>query len=163
MIIRSEIPSDIEEIRALVTAAFKGAPHTSGTEAAIVDALRDGRTLTISLVADADGELIGQVAFSPVSIDGKQIGWYGLGPVTVRKDMQRSGIGKALINVGIERLTAIGAQGCVVLGDPAYYSRFGFESDPYIRFPGVPEQYFQRLKFNGQAPSGIVEYHAAFY
>lgn len=163
MIIRGERPSDLPAIRSLVTAAFQNAPHASGTEAAIVDGLREAGVLTLSLVAEADGAVVGHVAFSPVSIDAEHTGWFGLGPVAVRGDMQRRGIGKALIEAGLEHIGAMGAQGCVVLGEPAYYGRFGFESDAKLRFADVPERYFQRLAMSGQPPVGMVKYHSVFY
>lgn len=163
MIIRDETPADIAAIRAVLTAAFAAAPHASGSEAAIVDALREQGALALSLVAEQNGTVVGHAAFSPVSIDGKRARWFGLGPVAVTPHEQRRGIGKTLIEAGIDRLVAMGAHGCVVLGDPAYYRRFGFASDANLRFPGVPEQYFQRLLLEGPAPAGVVEYHAAFY
>jgi putative acetyltransferase len=162
MIIRDEVPVDIEAIRSVVTAAFDGARHASGSEAAIVDALRANGALTLSLVAVEDGAVVGHAAYSPVLIDGKDAGWFGLGPIAVMDSVQRRGIGKALIESGIRRLTTMGAHGCVVLGEPAYYGRFGFESDANLRFPGAPEQYFQRLLLNGRVPAGLVEYHSAF-
>jgi putative acetyltransferase len=85
-----------------------------------------------------------------------------LGPVCVRPDQQRQGIGQAIIRDGLERLTAMSAAGCVVFGDPAYYRRFGFESDPTLFYQGAPPGYFQRLVFTGPAPSGEVRYHSAF-
>ena len=86
MNIRAEIPEDAAIIRAITSAAFEGAPHSSGTEAAIVDALRAAGALTVSLVAVQNGEIVGHVAFSPVTIDCKSTGWLGLGPVSVRPD-----------------------------------------------------------------------------
>lgn len=163
MIIRPEKSSDIAEIRALVTTAFMSAAHSDGTEGAIVDALRAGGALTVSLVAEHEGEVVGHVAFSPVKIDGHAADWYGLGPVAVRPDRQRHGIGVKLIEAGLERIKALGAQGCVVLGDPAYYSRFGFKSDPALCFPGVPSEYFQRLDLGDAERQGVVVYHSAFY
>lgn len=163
MIIRPETRFDIGSIRTLVTASFTGAPHASRAEAAIVDGLRDGRALTISLVAEDCRELMGHIAFSPVLIDGVHIGWFGLGPVAVRGGMQRRGIGKAMIEAGFDHLKSLGARGCVVLGDPAFYGRFGFECDPDWQFPGVPQVYFQRSAFHDPTPVGIVSYHAAFY
>lgn len=163
MIIRDEVATDIEAIRSVITAAFEQAPHSSGTETAIVDALRANNVLTLSLVAEEHSEVVGYVAYSPVSVGGIRAGWFGLGPVAVVNRKQRRGIGRALIESGLERLRAMGAQGCVVLGEPDYYARFGFESDANLRFPGVPDQYFRRLLFRGPAPMGVVEYHSAFY
>jgi putative acetyltransferase len=163
MIIRPETAPDIAEIRTLVTIAFEGAPHSDGTEGAIVDALRAAGALTTSLVAERDGTIVGYVAFSPVEIDGKSVDWYGLGPVAVRADHRRQGVGVRLIEAGLDEIKALGARGCVVLGDPAYYGRFGFYADAALRFPGVPHEYFQRLAFVDDKRHGIVRYHSAFY
>ncbi|HUO91620.1 MAG TPA: N-acetyltransferase [Rhizomicrobium sp.] len=160
--IRNEKPHDSGAIRSITTAAFAAAEHSSGSEAAIVDALRDAGALTISLVAVESREIIGHVAFSPVTIDTRSGGWFGLGPVSVRPDRQGKGVGKALIESGLAQLKAKGADGCVVLGDPRYYSRFGFASDPKLRYGDAPVEYFQRLVFEGPPPAGQVAYHASF-
>ena len=161
MKIRDEQPGEADAIRAVVAEAFIGAAHSSGTEAAIVDALRTEGALDVSLVAD-DGPVVGHVAFSPVTINGKACGWFGLGPIAILPSHQGQGIGAALIQAGLERLLASGALGCVVLGDPAYYGRFGFEADSRLVYPGVPPEYFQRLAFQGEAPAGQVAYHPGF-
>jgi putative acetyltransferase len=162
MQIRPEHPNDIAAIRDLTMTAFAAAPFSSGTEAAIVDALRGAAALTLSLVAVEGMELVGHAAFSPVLIDGEDRGWYGLGPVSVRPDRQGLGIGQALVKAGLAKLEERGAAGCVVLGEPEYYGRFGFASDPALRYADVPPQYFQRLVLRGPAPRGQVSYHEAF-
>lgn len=166
MLIRPEQPGDTVAIRALTTEAFATAPHSSGTEAAIVDGLRAAGALTLSLVAVAEeagpNAILGHVAFSPVTIDGVASGWLGLGPVSVRPGRQRGGIGSALIRAGLRRLRERGAGGCVLLGDPAYYGRFGFANDPALVLEGVPAEYFMRLGFGAAVPAGTVRYHAAF-
>ena len=162
MNIRTERPADLSEIAAVVTAAFLDAPHRSGTEAAIVAALREAGVLTLSLVAEDEGTIVGHIAFSPVTVDGVAGGWFGLGPVAVRPDRQRVAIGSSLIVEGLRRLRARGAHGCVVLGDPAYYGRFGFACDPSLRYPDAPAEYFQRLSFDGTCPAGIVVYQSGF-
>lgn len=162
MDIRFERPGDADIIRALTDAAFRDLPYSSRTEAAIVDALRKAGALTISLVAIRDEEIVGHVAFSPVTIDGEAGKWFGLGPVSVRPCCQRNGIGQAVIRAGLDRLRQLGASGCVVLGDPAYYARFGFTSDPELHYDDVPPEYFQRLVFGQVVPKGSVAYHAAF-
>ncbi|MCK0196063.1 N-acetyltransferase [Ancylobacter sp. 6x-1] len=160
--IAPEAPDDGPAIHRLTRDAFATAPHRSGTEAAIVDALRAADALTLSLVARESDALVGHVAFSPVAPESGGAGWYGLGPLSVRPDRQRSGIGTALVARGLALLRAAGAQGCVVLGEPAYYGRFGFTCDPLLTFPGVPPGYFQRVIFRGPAPTGAVAFHAAF-
>ena len=160
--IRAERAGDQAAVSALITSAFAGAAHASGEEAAIVERLRADGDLTLALVAVKNEPIIGQVAFSPVTIDGAKCGWYGLGPVAVAPERQRGGIGAALIERGLSQLEQNGAGGCVVLGDPAYYSRFGFGYDAQLEYPGVPPEYFQRLVFRGPAPGGIVSYARAF-
>lgn len=160
--IRSERPEDADAIRNLTTAAFRHMPFSSQTEAAIVDALRKADALTVSLVAIRDGAVIGHAAFSPVTINGETNGWYGLGPVSVLPDEQRKGIGDALIREGLRRLMELSARGCLVLGDPGYYGRFGFTSDPELRYGEVPPEYFQRLCFTDVVPKGEVTFHPGF-
>jgi putative acetyltransferase len=157
-----ERPGDAEAIHLLTDAAFRDAPHSGGTEARIVDALRTAGALTLSVVALESGELLGHAAFSPVSIKGAAGAWYGLGPVSVRPDAQRRVIGTAVILDGLNRLEAMAAAGCVVLGNPGYYGRFGFESDPDLSYGVVLPGYFQRRVFAGPAAKGQVHYHPAF-
>lgn len=162
MQIRLERPKDATTIHALTDTAFKGRPFSDGAEAQVIDALRAAGALTLSLVATQDGELVGHVAFSPVTINGEAGDWYGLGPVSVWPDRQRTGIGYALIREGLRRLQAMGAGGCVLLGDPAYYARFGFENDPDLRHAGAPPWAFQCLALNGPRPYGEVSFHPSF-
>ena len=162
MLIRPERSQDIAAIRDLTEAAFLTAAHRSGTEAAIVEALRRAGQLSLSLVAVSGDEIAGHVAFSPVSIGGQDKGWFGLGPVSVAPDRQRQGIGSALIREGLRRLQARDAAGCVVLGDPAFYTRLGFAPTPALHLPGVPPEYFMALAFDGVVPEGQVAYAPAF-
>ncbi|RYE56637.1 MAG: N-acetyltransferase [Hyphomicrobiales bacterium] len=162
MIIRSEIAADISAIRKLTDAAFQDVQHSSQTEGAIVDALRLAGALAISLVAEKDGEILGHLAFSPVLIDGQDIGWFGLGPVSVSPTVQRSGIGSALIKEGLKSLRDRGALGSVVLGDPDYYQRFGFTSAHNLRYSDVPATYFQSIAFADPPAKGVVTYHDGF-
>jgi putative acetyltransferase len=162
MIIRPENSADVAAIRSLVTAAFRDAPHSGGNEADIVDGLRTGGALTLSLVAEDEGRIVGHVAFSPVAVNAEDVGWFGLGPIAVLTDKRRRGSGAALVETGLRRLRELGGRGCVVLGDPAYYRRFGFESDPGLRFADVPSGHFQRLVIDGEPLRGVVSYHPAF-
>jgi putative acetyltransferase len=162
MNITLERPGDTTAIHHLIQSAFRRAPHTSGTEARIVDALRAEGALTVSLIAVDGSEILGHAAFSPITIPGASEGWLGLGPVSVAPERQGEGIGKALISAGLQRLRTAGAPGCVVLGDPAYYGRFGFTYDPELTYGRVRPGYFQRLVFNGPDPKGEVRYHTGF-
>lgn len=162
MQIRDERPEDLPAIRDVTTAAFATMPFSGGTEARITDALREAGALTLSLVADRHGEVVGHIAFSPVTIDGREGDWYGLGPVSAKPPHRGLGIGTALIEAGLDRLRALGAGGCVLLGDPGYYHRFGFVADPALFYPHGPAEAFQRLVLKGDEPRGEVAYHPAF-
>lgn len=153
-----ERPGDEPAIRAVTQAAFVGQAHSEQTEAAIIDALRAADALTVSLVAPERGVLVGHVAFSPVMIKNVDRGWFRLGPVSVAPDRQRRGIGSRLITDGLEQLRAKGARGCVVLGDPEYYGRFGFKPETGLTYPDVPPEYFQALAFDDEGAIGEVEY-----
>lgn len=160
--VRKEVPSDVANIRALTTIAFLNVPYSSHTEQLIIDALRDSGNLTISLVAEADRQIVGHVAVSPVSISDQSRGWYGLGPISVAPDFQGVGIGSQLMRQALATLRELGASGCVVLGEPKYYSRFGFKAESRLVLPDVPPEYFQAVSFDGQLPTGVVSYHQAF-
>lgn len=127
-LLRLETTADVAAIHRLTAEAFRNAPHTSGTEAFIVDALRNAGALTLSLVAEDAGVLVGHVGLSPVTVADGSTGWYGLGPVSVLPSHQGRGIGSALVRDALARLRAMGASGCVLVGEPAYYGRFGFEA-----------------------------------
>ena len=162
MIIRPEKPSDHEAIRQILLAAFANHPYSHQTEHLIVEALRADDALTVSLVAEVDGNVVGQIAFSQVAIGGKDCGWLALGPVAVSPSHQRQGIGQALVNEGLNTLRNVGAQGCVLVGDPAFYRRFGFQHDPALSMVGVPAEVLLCLLMCGQMPKGNVTHHPAF-
>jgi predicted N-acetyltransferase YhbS len=160
---RVETPADAITIQAVVIAAFENAEHTSRTEHFIVRALRDAGQLTVSLVAVENEQIIGHVAISPVKTSAAIPGWYGLGPLSVVPVYQRRGVGTLLTIEALGRLRQLGAAGCVVLGDPAYYARFGFKCESSTILPGVPPEYFQVLSFDGALPGGTIAYHDSFF
>lgn len=160
--IRDESSGDAEKIHQAAERAFLNAPHTDHTEQFIVDALRRAGVLTISQVAKADGEIIGHVAISPVTFSNDATGWFGLGPISVLPEFQGRGVGSKLMKSSLAALESIGASGCVVLGDPGYYGRFGFKVVDGLIFPGVPAKYFQALSFSDEFPQGEASYHEAF-
>ena len=161
MILREERSRDAEAIGRTIERAFANARHSDGSEAQMVERLRAAGALSVSLVAEEGARIVGHIAFSPVSL-GEAPGWFGLGPVAVEPDCQRAGIGRALIEAGLDRLRSARASGCVVLGDPAYYRRFGFRAGLGPTFSGFPAEYFQALAFVGAPPHGEVRYHGAF-
>jgi putative acetyltransferase len=160
--LRDERAGDAAAIDRVTRAAFAEAAHTSGTEHLIVAALRTADALTVSVVATQDGAIVGHGAASSVSVDDGAGGWFGLGPVSVAPGHQRRGIGSRLVRSVLDRLRAQGARGCVVLGDPAFYSRFGFHPVVGLVLEEVPPEYFLALPFDSHVPSGHVRYHRAF-
>ena len=162
MILRKETVADVDAISEVTIAAFKNHPISKHTEQFIINALRNANALTISLVAEIDGRVVGHIAFSPVIISDGTKDWYGLGPVSVLPDYQKQGIGTSLINEGLSLLKDMGGKGCALVGDPNYYKRFGFKNYPQLIHDGVPQEVFLALPFNEKVPQGTIAFHEGF-
>jgi putative acetyltransferase len=162
LLVRSETDADVGAIAEVTVLAFKTLQISNHTEQFIIAALRASDALTVSLVAEMEGRVVGHIAFSPVSMSDGSAGWYGLGPVSVLPEYQRQGIGGALIREGLSRLQGLGARGCCLVGHPEYYKRFGFRNTRGLGHEGVPEEVFFAMSFDGHMPQGIVEFHAGF-
>ena len=121
VVIRNEHPEDRQAIFQVHASAFP-----TDSEAQIVDALRRNELLSVSLVAVLDEEIVGHIAFSPVTLNHRERDGLGLAPVAVLPDHQRKGIGSQLIEEGVRRCRDLQTRFVVVLGDPSYYPRFGF-------------------------------------
>ncbi len=121
--IRLEEPRDISQIYLVNQLAFGQA-----AEANLVNALRNSKALALSLVAEADGEIVGHIAFSPVRIESENSCFeaLGLGPMAVLPGRQKSGIGSQLVEAGLRECAKTPYELIVVLGHPDYYPRFGF-------------------------------------
>lgn len=162
IMIRNETPDDVGAITDVTVAAFKTLAISQHTEPFIVEALRAARALTVSLVAELDGRVIGHVAFSPVTLSDGTQNWYGLGPISVLPEHQRKGVGKALIEDGLSRLKDLNARGCCLVGHPEYYRKFGFKNVSGLAHEGVPPEVFFALSFDGPVPQGTVAFHDGF-
>ncbi|MEX5728353.1 putative acetyltransferase [Rhodovulum iodosum] len=160
MLVRTENPRDIPAITALVEDAFRAAPHSSGTEADIVTGLRNAGALSLSLVAEDRGTVIGHLAASGGRI-GDTDGWHVIGPLAVLPERQGRRVGTALMRVALDRLRRSG-RGAVLVGDPVFYGRFGFRAFPRLRMPGVPAEAVQALPFGADTPQGQLFHHPAF-
>ena len=162
-IVRPERDDDRSAVEAVLLDAFE-----SPLEANLVQALRDADAITLSRVAEIDGEVVGHIAFSPVSIAGRSDPYeaVGLAPVAVLGAHQRQGIGGALIEAALETLRREGHALVVVLGHPRYYPRFGFaRADGFgVRWEhDAPPQAFMALELvPGAARPGVVRFHPAF-
>ena len=161
--IRPEEAGDEAEIYKVTADAFRGRPYAGGDEQDLLNRLRELGQLSLSLVAMDGARLVGQVSFSPVALSDGSEPWFGLGPVSVLPECQSRGIGAQLIRSGLDEISARGALGCVLTGNPAYYQRFGFELAP----ENVPKQesplYFQLKLLRGIKPEGRFAFHSAFY
>lgn len=109
VVIRDETDADVAAIRDVTASAFEGLEVSRQTEPFIIAALRAGGALTVSLVAEVAGRVVGHIAFSPVTVSDGSRGWYGLGPLSVLPAYQRQGIGSALVEAGLSRLKGLGA------------------------------------------------------
>ncbi|MFV0576224.1 MAG: GNAT family N-acetyltransferase [Vibrio sp.] len=168
MLIRTEAPADILPIDALLREAFP-----SHQEADLVLSLRENSRFTLSLVACSDeGEVIGHALFTPVTVNGEDHNWQGLAPVAVKESCRQQGIAEALIREGFESLRDFGYPVCVVLGEPEYYSRVGFQDAQTAQLKSIyndMQEYqagaFQVIELHQGAldgVSGLVEYSPEF-
>lgn len=163
LIIRPETPADQAAIHDLTRRAFAPMAYADGNEQDLIDRFRDAGALAVSLVAELDGVVVGQVTFTDaIAADGSP-GWYALGPVAVEPDLQTRHIGSKLIEAGIAALRERDAAGCVLTGDPAYYSRFGFRAFPDLCPEGEPGEYYQILPLRVTRPNTVVTFHPLFY
>jgi len=162
VIIRNETEADLVAITEVTVAAFMSLEVSAHTEQFIIEALRAAKALSLSLVAELDGDVVGHIAFSPVTISDGTRNWYGLGPISVLPAFQCQGIGKARIQEGLSRLKAMKAQGCCLVGHPDYYRKFGFKNVPELKYEGVPKEVFFALSFDSNMPNGVVTFHEAF-
>jgi putative acetyltransferase len=161
-VIRLETPADTRAINDLTTRAFRGKPCSDGDEQDLINALRDAGVLTLSLVADAAGLIVGHVAISPAFAADGSDGWYALGPIAVCPTLQRRGIGGRLIKDSMDRLIAMKARGCIVLGDTNYYPRHGFLPRPDLAPKDAPSAHYMIRALNGQTPETVVAFHPIF-
>ena len=152
---RPERAHDVDAIRVVLETAFP-----SAAEARLVDALRGNGRLVLSIVACDGAGVVGHVAFSPVEA-GTASG-LGLAPMAVLPGHQNKGVGAMLVREGLATCAAQGCGFVVVLGEPEYYGRFGFEHSPTLGVEGVPAEAFFALAFDGPLPQGTVSFHPAF-
>lgn len=162
IVIRDERQDDVPAITRVTIEAFKTLEISDHTEQFVIEELRSAGALTVSLVAETDGLVVGHIAFSPLTFSDGAFYWYGLGPVSVLPKYQRQGIGKALVREGLSRLKKLSAQGCCLVGHPEYYRQFGFDNPVGLVHEGVPPEVFFALSFDGHTPEGTVTFHEAF-
>jgi putative acetyltransferase len=160
--IRPETARDFDRIKEIIITAFEDHPYGYQKEDILVSNLRNQGALAVSLVAEYEGKVIGHIAFSEVTINGDDRSWYGLAPLSVDPDYHNQGVGSQLVLSGLEAIKKLGAEGCVLVGEPEYYGRFGFKAHESLTLEGIPAKYFLALSFIYRAVSGEVAYHKAF-
>lgn len=161
VVIRDEAPADLEAIDAVLAAAFGGED-----EVRLVRALRSTGELACSLVVDLAGEIGGHLAFEELRIEPMPAApVWALAPLAVLPEQQRRGLGSRLVVAGLERARAAGVGAVVVLGDPAYYERFGFRGELVraLRTPWDGPHLMGLLLREGPAPAGTARYPDAFF
>lgn len=163
MIVRNETPADAAAIHRVNELGF-GSP----AEAELVDALRDAARPFISLVAEDEGEIVGHICFTPVTVEGSSAAVAGLAPMAALPGRQKQGIGSRLVEAGLEQCRRAGFGMVVVLGHAEYYPRFGFRPASSFGLKSeyeVPDPVFMALELTPGAANGVhglVRYHEAF-
>ena len=160
--IRPESPRDHAAIHDVTKRAFAPMPFADGDEQYLIEKLREAGALVISLVAERDGVIVGHIAFSPAFAADASHGWFALGPIAVEPGLQRQGVGRKLIGAGIQMLRELEAAGCVLVGNPNYYSRFGFKPFPHLAPDDQPAEFFMILPLRISEPHVVVGFHSVF-
>ena len=166
--IRTETPADIDIIHAINAVAFG-----RNSEADLVTLLRDDDALLLSHIAELDGEVVGHAGYSLVTVsEGERVHHFpGLGPIAVKPELQRQGIGSALLRAGMKSMREMGYGLLFLVGHVSYYPRFGFQpaqplgfSSDYVK-PDGPHEHFMVAVLDAKLSaevSGHVRYHPAF-
>jgi putative acetyltransferase len=162
VLIRPERTDDRAAIYDVTQRAFAPMPYADGDEQELIGRFRDAGALALSLVAEKDGVVVGQITFTPAFAADSSHGWYALGPVSVEPELKHQGIGSQLIRAGVAWLREQEAAGCILIGNPAYYSRFGFLPFPQLAPEGMPAQYYQILPLSVAVPDTVVGFHPLF-
>lgn len=168
--IREDEPNDFGSIRELTVLAFSRSKWGHNGEADLIAALRSSADCH-SYVAEVDGQVVGQIMFTPAILRtaNKEVCGMGLAPMSVQPSRQRQGIGSALVEFGLGRVFSGGTEFVVVLGHPEYYSRFGFrlasEFGVTHGFAGIPQDCFfirPSPSHEWRSPTGAIYYDVAF-
>ena len=156
--IRQARAADYDSVYAFVKTAFETAKVSDGTEQDFVLDLRKGGSVPeLELLAEENGVLIGHILLTKASIrrDGTAFDTLLLAPLSVTQDRRQHGIGAALVREALGRAAAMGYASVVLVGDPAYYGRFGFRAAAPVAYPGVPGEYTLACELVPGALSGV--------
>ncbi len=160
--VREERPGDEVAIHAMTRRAFEGHPFSDGDEADVIDRLRKDGDLLLSLVAEDEGTIIGQVTYSTARLSNGEDGWMVIGPICVEPARRGEGIGRALMDAGEQAMKARGVKGITVLGDPQIYGRFGYVRHTPMTLAGELGEFLQVKSFGAPIPAATLTYAPAF-
>jgi putative acetyltransferase len=163
MLIRPEELRDHGAIYDVTKRAFAPMPYAGGNEQDLINILRNVGALSLSLVAEQHGKVVGHVALSPVAHESGVEGWFGLGPISVEPALQRMGVGGLLIQEAKSWMNARKARGCILVGNTKYYCRHGFIPSAANAPENEPAEYFMVLPLDNTIPAGRFSFHPAFY
>ncbi|WP_319568517.1 GNAT family N-acetyltransferase [Cohaesibacter marisflavi] len=163
MEIRKETAADFDAIMNVTLAAAR--QHQLGKQNGYftLNELRKSGLVTLSLVAEVDGTIVGHVAFCPVRVSGGDKGWYALGPVSVLPECLSQGIRKALIAEGLEMLRQMHGKGVALVGDPDYFKPLGFMNAPEMASVKDMADEFLIMSFDNRMPYGRMEFPEGFF
>lgn len=161
--IRPERREDHQAIHDVTQRAFAQVPYADGDEQLLPDRFRRHGALACCLVAEQNGEVVGQVTLTHARAADGSPGWFTLGPIAVDPPCQSQGIGGQLINAAIIWMRGQQGSGCILLGNPAYYSRFGWQPCPGLAPEGIPADYFQVLPFGMVEPMAVFAFDPLFF
>ncbi|MDC2826610.1 N-acetyltransferase [Rodentibacter pneumotropicus] len=168
MLIRPETSEDYQQIYHLVKSAFATAEHSEGTEQDLVERLRGSSSFIpeLSLVAEKEDEIVGYILFTQVRI-GKNIE-LALAPLAVLPAAQQRGVGKALIKQGHEIAKQLGYHYSIVLGNPNYYGKLGYQSARQFQITPpfeIDDAFFMVFELNSPQNNvqGVVQYADEFF
>ena len=169
--IRREQKEDFPAIRELTIEAFSASEFGHNGEADLIERIREACGDSLSLVAESEGVVVGQILFSPARIvaDSHSTTGMGLGPMSVAPRFQGKGVGTQLVQAGLDLLAVQGIGWVVVLGHPEFYGRLGFEPAGRFgitcEFPGIPDEVFRIKWLSEERPDiceGVVKYRPEF-
>lgn len=160
--IREEQAGDEKAIRELTRRAFEGHPFSDGDEQDVIDRLRADGDLVLSLVAESDARIIGQVTYSRAILSNGEEGWMVVGPIAVEPSHQGMGVARSLMEAGEDAMRRLGARGITVLGDSELYSRWGFRQYTALKLDGGLAEYLQVKSFGSEIPAATLSYAPAF-
>lgn len=163
IVIRPERPDDEVAVHDVTARAFAPMPFAGGDEQLLPARFRAAGVLALSSVAELDGKVVGQVTLTPALAADGSPDWFALGPISVEPDLHKHGIGSRLIAAAIAWMREQGAAGCALVGNPAYYSRFGWKPFPSLAPQGEPAEYYQILPLRIAEPETVVSFHPLFY